>query len=111
MRLADGLKLDMTVPANGTTKDVPVLYGSLLVVPNMTAKVGEVISAHWRGYFDGPIKEGDAPAFLGEPAYFEAGAFTKTKPTTAGEVAQPVGAFIDNGVLLTGELITEFVAA
>ncbi|MBF4349481.1 hypothetical protein EAY19_25905, partial [Vibrio anguillarum] len=66
---------------------------------------------HIDGHFDGPIKVGDTPSFDCDAAYFEAGEFTKTKPTAEGAVSQPVGVFVDGGVLLTGGVITEIVPA
>ncbi|WED23071.1 hypothetical protein L3Q72_06670 [Vibrio sp. JC009] len=110
MKLSEGVKIAVPAPAGGFTKDIPVLVGALLVVPHFTAVEGEVVTCSYSGLYSGPIKVGDAPTFSCEPAYFEAGEFTKTQPTTAGEIAQPVGVFVDDGVLLTGETITDLVA-
>lgn len=109
MRLSDGKKIVAPVPAGGFIKDVPCLLGSLLVVPNFTAKAGDTAVCYTQGHFDGPIKAGDSVSFVSEAAYFKDGEFTKTQPTEPGDVAQPVGVFIEDGVLLTGGLITEFV--
>lgn len=102
MRIADGKSIDIVAPAGGLKKDVPVKHGALIVVPKMTVPEGAVVSAHWYGLFSGPIKDGDTPAFGGEPAYFKGGKFTKTKPTAESDVKAPVGVFIDGAVLLTG---------
>ncbi|BDR34302.1 TPA: hypothetical protein ACX6QF_000068 [Photobacterium damselae] len=102
MRIADGNKIDLTAPIGGFIKDVPAKYGSLIVVPNYSAKEGQVVSCTYRGLFDGPIKAGDSPTFTGEDAYFHDGEFTKTLPVGDGAVTVPVGVFIDNGVLLMG---------
>ncbi|MCD9523730.1 hypothetical protein GLP14_12980 [Photobacterium carnosum] len=102
MRIADGLKIDLKAPVGGFEKDVPVKYGALIVVPNYSAKEGQVVSCTYRGLFDGPIKAGDSPSFIGEAAYFDSGFFTKTAPTGDGAVTVPIGLFIDNGVLLMG---------
>ncbi|WP_158161224.1 capsid cement protein [Grimontia hollisae] len=110
MRIAEGKKIAIIAPSGGVTKDVPFKAGVLLLVPVKTANAGEVVTCYRDGHFSGPVKAGDEPTFNGEPAYFEGGEFTKTQPTTAGEVSQPVGAFVDSGVLLTGELLTELVA-
>ncbi|WP_243032910.1 capsid cement protein [Vibrio cincinnatiensis] len=110
MRYSDGKKIAVIAPAGGFKKDIPCLVGSLLVVPTQTIKAGEVVTCHIDGHFDGPIKAGDTPTFKCDAAYFEAGEFTKTKPTEKDAVAQPVGVFVDGGVLLTGAVITEFVA-
>lgn len=110
MRLSDGKKILVKAPAGGFTKDVPCLVGALLVVPNFTAEVGDEVVCFTQGFFNGPTKVGDVPQYEAEPVYFEASEFTKTKPTTTGEVAQAVGVFVDNGILLTGGLVTEFVA-
>lgn len=109
MRLSDGKKIVATVPTGGFKKDVPCLLGALLVVPNFTAAAGDTAVCYTQGHFDGPIKVGDSVSFASEAAYFKNGEFTKTKPTTSGDVSQPVGVFIDGGVLLTGGVLTEFV--
>ena len=111
MRYSDGKRIAVVAPAAGFTKDIPVLVGALVVVPTQTAAVGITVTCHIDGHFDGPIKEGDAPTFTCEPAYYEANAFTKVQPEVEGEVSQPVGVFVDGGVLLTGEVITELVPA
>ncbi|MEZ8095787.1 capsid cement protein [Photobacterium swingsii] len=103
MRIADGNKIDIIAPAGGVTKDVPLKHGSLIVVPNMSAPEGQVVSATYRGLFDGPIKAGDSLSFIGEPAYFADSEFTKTKPGSG--VTVPVGVFVDGCVLLTGVLM------
>ena len=103
MHISEGNKIDIIAPAGGVTKDVPVKYGSLIVVPNYGAQEGQVLSARYRGLFDGPIKAGDTPTFLGEPAYYADNEFTKTKPGAG--VTVPVGVFLDGGILLTGELV------
>lgn len=105
MHIAEGKKIAVIGLAGGMPKDVPIQYGQLVIVPNYTIKEGEAGTARWTGLFDGPIKNGDAPAFTGEHAFFDATdkSFTKTAP--ADGVTIPVGVFIDNGVLLTGELI------
>lgn len=105
MRIADGNKIDLRAPAGGFTKDVPVKYGSLIVIPNYSGPEGQVVSCTYRGLFDGPIKAGDIPSFESEPAYFHNGEFTKTAPTADGSVKVPVGVFTDGGVLLTGVLV------
>ncbi|MBU2897691.1 hypothetical protein [Vibrio hepatarius] len=110
MQIAEGKKIAVVAPAGGFVKDVPVLVGALVVVPSFKAEVGEVVTCTYKGFYDGPIKEGDSPSFGCEPAYLEAGSFTKTKPAIEGEVEQPIGVFIDGGVLLTGEVITQLVA-
>lgn len=110
MQIAPGKKIAVVAPAAGFVKDVPSLVGALLVVPSFTAEAGNLVTCTYSGHYDGPIKEGDTPTFTCEPAYFEAGAFTKTQPTAEGGVEQPVGVFVDGGVLLTGEVITQFVA-
>jgi predicted RecA/RadA family phage recombinase len=111
MRYSDGKKIAVIAPTGGFKKDIPCLVGSLLVVPMQTIKAGEVVTCHIDGHFDGPIKVGDTPSFDCDAAYFEAGEFTKTKPTAEGAVSQPVGVFVDGGVLLTGGVITEIVPA
>ncbi|MDQ2190580.1 capsid cement protein [Vibrio anguillarum] len=111
MRYSDGKKIAVIAPTGGFKKDIPCLVGSLLVVPMQTIKAGEVVTCHIDGHFDGPIKVGDTPSFDCDAAYFEAGEFTKTKPTAEGTVSQPVGVFVDGGVLLTGGVITEIVPA
>ena len=111
MRLSEGKKIQVMAPVGGFTKDVPCLVNSLLVVPHFTVIAGDVATCTYQGYYSGPIKAGDAPSFECDPAYFEDKAFTKTKPTAAGSVAQPVGVFVDGGVLLTGAVITDLVAA
>lgn len=111
MRYSDGKKIAVIAPTGGFKKDIPCLVGSLLVVPMQTIKAGEVVTCHIDGHFDGPIKVGDTPSFDCDEAYFEAGEFTKTKPTAEGAVSQPVGVFVDGGVLLTGGVITEIVPA
>lgn len=111
MRYSDGKKIAVAAPAAGFTKDIPVLVGALVVVPTQTAEVGIVVTCHIDGHFSGPIKEGDNPTFTCEAAYYEANEFTKTKPTAEGAVAQPVGVFVDGGVLLFGDVITELVPA
>lgn len=105
MHLADGIKIAVVGPAGGLVKDVPIQYGQLVIVPNYTIAEGEAGTARWTGLFDGPIKEGDAPTFTGEHAFFDAAdkSFTKTAP--ADGVTNPIGVFIDGGVLLTGEVI------
>ena len=103
MHIAPGNKITIIAPAGGFKKDVPVKYGSLIVVPVKNATEGQEVTAHRSGLFSGPIKAGDNPTFMGEAAYFADGAFTKTKPETGVTVA--VGAFIDEGVLLTGVLV------
>lgn len=100
MHIADGKKITVIAPSGGFTKDVPVKYGSLIIVPVKSVPEGADVTAHVVGLFNGPIKAGDSPTFAGEPAYFEDGAFTKTKP--ASGVTVPIGAFVDAGVLLTG---------
>ncbi|MGD8109377.1 hypothetical protein [Vibrio sp. TRT 17S01] len=110
MQTAPGKKIAVVAPAAGFKKDVPILVGALVVIPSFNATAGHMVTCTHAGFYDGPIKEGDAPSFACEPAYLEGEVFTKTKPTTAGEVAQPVGVFVDGGVLLTGEVITELVA-
>ncbi|AUI88154.1 hypothetical protein BS333_17495 [Vibrio azureus] len=109
MRLSDGKKIVAPVPAGGFQKDVPCLLGALLVVPNFTAEAGDTAVCYLQGHFDGPIRAGDDVRFESEPAYFHDSEFTKTQPTGTGDISQPVGVFIDGGVLLTGGLITEFV--
>lgn len=106
MHISDGKKLTVTAAGSDLIKDVPVLHGQLLIVPSYTIKDGEVGTARYSGLFDGPIKAGDSPAFMGEPAFFDAenNSFTKTAPTVG--VIDAVGVFIDNGVLLTGQLLT-----
>ncbi len=111
MRYSDGKKIAVVAPAGGLVKDVPALVGALVVVPTQSVEVGVTVTCHIDGHFDGPIKEGDAPAFTCEAAYYEASEFTKTKPTAEGAVAQAVGVFMDGGVLLLGDVITEFVPA
>ncbi|UIP28885.1 hypothetical protein [Photobacterium sp. TLY01] len=111
MHISEGKKIDIVAPAGGATKDIPLLYGNLVVVPNLSGTAGAVISARYTGHFDGPIKAGDTPAFLGEFAYFDEGEFTKTQPQGAGKVTASVGVFNDGGVLLTGELVTPEAAA
>lgn len=103
MHIAQGNRITIIAPTGGFTKDVPVKYGSLVVVPVQTVREGQEVTAHRSGLFSGPIKEGDNPTFLGEPAYLAEGAFTKTKPSSGVTVA--VGAFVDDGVLLTGVLV------
>ena len=110
MRLSDGKKIVVTAPAGGFIKDVPCVVGALLVVPNFTAAAGDTAVCYIQGHFDGPIKVGDSVSFTSEAAFFKDGEFTKTQPTESGDVSQPVGVFIDGGVLLTGCLITEFVS-
>ncbi|MFM2477375.1 capsid cement protein [Celerinatantimonas sp. MCCC 1A17872] len=104
MKIAPGLSIDCTAPAAGFKKDQPTLHGSMVIVPNMNASEGAVVSCTWYGLYDGPIKAGDSPSFMGEPAYFDGTNFTKTQPDadTAGNITTAVGAFIDNGVLLMG---------
>lgn len=111
MRLSDGKKIAVTAPTGGFEKDTPHLVSSLLVVPTQTAEAGSVVTCHIDGHFDGPIKAGDTPSFNCDAAYFDAGEFTKTVPTEVGAVSQPVGVFVDGGVLLLGAPITEFVAS
>ncbi|MBF4256892.1 hypothetical protein EAY27_13930 [Vibrio anguillarum] len=111
MRYSDGKKIAVLAPVGGVLKDIPHLVGSLVVVPTQTAKEGAMVTCHIDGHFDGPIKVGDTPSFDCDAAYFEAGEFTKTKPTAEGAVSQPVGVFVDGGVLLTGGVITEIVPA
>lgn len=107
MRIADGYRIDVVAPDAGLKKDQPVRYGALLIVPNLTAKAGHVVSCTYRGLYDGPIKAGDAPQFVGEPAYFDGTDFTKTQPAVgAGAITSAVGAFIDGGVLLFGAPVT-----
>ncbi|MGF1878784.1 hypothetical protein L4D77_26310 [Photobacterium frigidiphilum] len=103
MHIASGNKLDIKAPAGGVVKDVPIKYSNLIVVPSYGAAEGQVVSARWRGLFDGPIKAGDTPAFEGEAAYFADHVFTKTKPTLGVKV--PVGTFVDGSVLLVGVLV------
>ncbi|WP_417536388.1 DUF2190 family protein [Methylophaga sp.] len=105
MHLSDGIKLTVVGPAGGIKKDVPVQYGQLVIVPNYTIAEGETGTARYTGLFDGPIKDGDAPAFAGEHAFFDAADKTFTKTAPADGVTVPVGVFIDDGVLLTGELV------
>lgn len=107
MHLANGIKIAVIGPVGGLKKDVPVQYGKLVIVPNYDLKEGQAGTARWTGLFDGPIKEGDAPTFTGEYAFFDAtsGSFTKTAPVDG--VTMPIGIFIDNGVLLTGELVAD----
>lgn len=111
MHIAEGKKITVVAPEGGLVKDVPVLYGSLIIVPHMTVSEGHRVTARYTGLFSGPVKAGDTPEYKGEPAFYEGNTFTKTKPTTNGAVSQPVGVFIDDCVLLTGELITDFVPA
>ncbi|CAG9001778.1 MAG: hypothetical protein CENE_03805 [Candidatus Celerinatantimonas neptuna] len=108
MKIAQGKTIDVVAPTGGLKKDKPVVYGVLLVVPNMTVSKGQTVSCTWHGLYDGPLKVGDSLTFTGEPAYFDGSDFTKTQPddSTAGNITTPVGAFIDGGVLLTGELVT-----
>ncbi|MFV0449799.1 MAG: capsid cement protein [Vibrio sp.] len=105
MHIAEGKKIVIQNMAVAIKKDIPVQYGNLVVVPNYDLEAGETGTARWTGLFDGPIKEGDAPMFVGEHAFFDAAdkSFSKTAP--ADGVTIPVGVFIDGGVLLTGELI------
>ncbi|CED71552.1 putative uncharacterized phage protein [Aliivibrio wodanis] len=110
MQIAEGKKIALVAPSNGFVKDIPCVVGALLVVPSFSAKENEVVTCTYSGYYDGPIKAGDTLSFNCEAAYFDGGVFTKVQPTTSGEVEQPVGVFIDGGVLLTGELITQLVA-
>lgn len=105
MHLSDGIKIAVVGPVGGLTKDVPVQYGQLVIVPNYDIAEGETGTARYAGLFDGPIKDGDAPAFAGEHAFFDAADKTFTKTAPADGVTVPVGVFIDGGVLLTGELI------
>lgn len=107
MHLCEGKKITVTAPEGGLVKDVPVLYGQLVIVPNYSIDEGETGTARYTGLFDGPIKEGDSPAFVGEYAYFDstAKAFTKTVPS--GLITDPVGVFIDDCVLLTGVLVAQ----
>lgn len=103
MKIAPGQKIDCTAPTKGFQKDQPILHGNLVIVPSMNAKAGEVVSCTWFGLYDGPIKAGDEPQFMGESAYFDGTDFTKTQPAAeAGNITTPIGAFIDNGVLLAG---------
>ncbi|MFA0690621.1 hypothetical protein [Vibrio splendidus] len=111
MHLSEGKKIAVVAPSGGFTKDIPVLVGALLVVPSFTAAVGEEVTCTYSGHFDGPIKAGDNPAFNCEPAYFKGGEFTKTLPAAVGDVIQPVGVFVEGGVLLTGDLVTEVKTA
>ncbi|WP_417883576.1 DUF2190 family protein [Vibrio rumoiensis] len=105
MHIAEGKKLCIQNLAMAVKKDLPIQYGQLVVVPNYDIAAGDKGTARWTGLFDGPIKPGDNPMFVGEAAYFDAtdNSFTKTAP--ADGVTIPVGVFIDEGVLLTGELI------
>ncbi len=111
MHTAPGKKIAVAAPAAGFVKDVPILVGALVLVPSFTADAGQVVTCTYSGYYDSPIKEGDTPVYACEPAYYESGTFTKTQPTKAGEISQPVGVFVDGGVLLTGEVITQFITA
>ncbi len=111
MHLCDGNKLSIAAPAGGFVKDEPCLVGALLVVPSFSAEEGVVVSCVTRGLFDGPIKAGDNPMFDCSPAYFDGVEFTKTMPTEVDAVIQPIGVFVDGGVLLTGGLITEIKTA
>lgn len=105
MHIAEGKKIAVIGLAGGMPKDVPIQYGQLVIVPNYTIEEGETGTARFTGLFDGPIKEGDVPAFAGEHAFFDAADKTFTKTAPADGVTIPVGVFIDGGVLLTGELI------
>ncbi len=107
MHLCDGNKISVAAPAGGFKKDTPCLVGALLVVPSFSADEGVVVSCKTRGLFDGPIKAGDNPLFDCSAVYFKGGEFTKTLPSEVDDVVQPVGVFVDGGVLLTGGLITE----
>ena len=104
MHIAQGNRITIIAPEGGLKGDIPVKYGVLVVVPVKTVSAGQEVTAHRSGLFCGPIKDGDNPSFSGEPAYFAEGAFTKTKPETGVTIA--VGAFIDEGVLLTGVLVS-----
>ncbi|PMJ90289.1 DUF2190 family protein [Vibrio sp. 10N.261.55.A7] len=110
MQLSKGKKIAVIAPVGGFTKDVPVLVGALLVVPHFTVQAGDAVTCSYDGFYDGPIKAGDTPAFNCEPAYFKGGEFTKTLPSSSGDIKQPIGVFVEGGVLLMGEVITQFVA-
>lgn len=105
MRIAPGDRLDVVAPQAGFTKDQPVIHGALLIIPAQSAQEGEVVSCTYRGLFNGPIKPGDEPAYMGETAYFDGKDFTKTQPKTAPTDA--VGVFVDGAVLLTGQLLSQ----
>lgn len=100
MKLSTGNSIPVIAPAGGLLADVPVTYGALVVVPIMDAAEGETVTANYRGYFDGPIKDGVSPV-EGEHVYLDGAVFTNAKK------GAPLGIFIDNGVLLTGALLAD----
>lgn len=103
MHIAPGIKVTVTAPVGGTTKDLPFVYGKLLVIPVATSTAGQEVTAYTQGLFAGPLKAGETPAFAGEYAYFDGEFFTTTAPPTG--ITEPVGVFVDNAILVTGQLL------
>ncbi|ELH7952684.1 DUF2190 family protein [Vibrio fluvialis] len=98
--LATPKNLTLKAPAGGVTYGKPLKMGVVLVVPAMTAEEGQHFTGEVSGVFvEYPMKDGDAPSYSGEYAYFDPATseFSLTKPAAPDDT--PVGAFIiEHGV-------------
>lgn len=84
-----GCVVDFTAPSGGVTSGTPVLIGTVLVVPQTTALVGESFAGAVHGVFELPKATSTTPA-AGGAAYWDD---TAKKITTTASANTLVGWF------------------
>jgi len=105
--IAPGHTLTLMAPSDGVEAGVPVVVGSLLVIPKQTTDEGGEFTAEYRGIFKIAKAADDTPAQLAK-AYWNS---TDSELTTTATDNKLVGLFTQVGiatetnieVLLTGE--------
>lgn len=94
-----GCIVDFIAPSGGVTSGTPVLIGTVLVVPQKSAAVGETFAGAVHGVFELPKATGVTPA-AGGTAYWDD---TAKKVTTTASGNTAIGWF--TAAYLTGDTL------
>ncbi len=99
--LKEGDTQTFTAPAGGVTVDVPVLIGSLVVIPMVTAAVGVQFEGKLTGVYRDMPKAAGAAWAEGQVLYFDSA--DSTFKTAASATARRAGAAV--AAALAGDVV------